>query len=108
MNTPVRVDETIEGSRTMRNRPYPVLKCSSTYTHRTWDPPPKDNETNLHSSIRCPRSADSSRSMRLCMSVCERRSPRQISAATLGGVLVLALQTGNAFPTVRLHPAQLA
>ena len=29
MNTPVRVGETIEGSRTMRNRPYPVLKCSS-------------------------------------------------------------------------------
>ena len=28
MNTPVRVGETIEGSRTMRNRPYPVLKCS--------------------------------------------------------------------------------
>ena len=30
MNTPVREGETIEGSRTMRNRPYPVLKCSST------------------------------------------------------------------------------
>ena len=29
MTTPVRVGETIEGSRTMRNRPYPVLKCSS-------------------------------------------------------------------------------
>ena len=29
MNTPVRVGETIEGSRTMRNRPYQVLKCSS-------------------------------------------------------------------------------
>ena len=29
MNTPVREGETIEGSRTMRNRPYPVLKCSS-------------------------------------------------------------------------------
>ena len=28
MNTPVRVGETIEGSRTTRNRPYPVLKCS--------------------------------------------------------------------------------
>ena len=28
MNTPVRVGETIEGSRTMRNRPYQVLKCS--------------------------------------------------------------------------------
>ena len=28
MNTPVREGETIEGSRTMRNRPYPVLKCS--------------------------------------------------------------------------------
>jgi len=27
MNTPVREGETIEGSRTMRNRPYPVLKC---------------------------------------------------------------------------------
>ena len=26
MNTPVREGETIEGSRTMRNRPYPVLK----------------------------------------------------------------------------------
>jgi len=25
---PVREGETIEGSRTMRNRPYPVLKCS--------------------------------------------------------------------------------
>ena len=32
MNTPVRVGETIEGSRTMRNRPYPVLKCSSKYS----------------------------------------------------------------------------
>ena len=29
MNTPVREGETIEGSRTMRNRPYQVLKCSS-------------------------------------------------------------------------------
>ena len=29
MNTPVREGETIEGSRTMRKRPYPVLKCSS-------------------------------------------------------------------------------
>ena len=29
MNTPVREGETIEGSRTTRNRPYPVLKCSS-------------------------------------------------------------------------------
>jgi len=29
MNTSVREGETIEGSRTMRNRPYPVLKCSS-------------------------------------------------------------------------------
>ena len=29
MTTPVREGETIEGSRTMRNRPYPVLKCSS-------------------------------------------------------------------------------
>ena len=28
MNTPVREGETIEGSRTTRNRPYPVLKCS--------------------------------------------------------------------------------
>ena len=28
MNTPVREGETVEGSRTMRNRPYPVLKCS--------------------------------------------------------------------------------
>ena len=28
MITPVRVGETIEGARTMRNRPYPVLKCS--------------------------------------------------------------------------------
>ena len=28
MNTPVRVGETIEGSRTVRNRPYQVLKCS--------------------------------------------------------------------------------
>ena len=31
MNTPVREGETIEGSRTMRNRPYPVLKCSSAH-----------------------------------------------------------------------------
>ena len=29
MNTPVREGETIEGSRTMRNRPYQVLKCST-------------------------------------------------------------------------------
>ena len=28
MNTPVREGETVEGSRTTRNRPYPVLKCS--------------------------------------------------------------------------------
>jgi len=28
MSTPAREGETIEGSRTMRNRPYPVLKCS--------------------------------------------------------------------------------
>ena len=32
MNTPVREGETIEGSRTMRNRPYPVLKCSEKST----------------------------------------------------------------------------
>ena len=31
MTTPVREGETIEGSRTMRNRPYPVLKCSSNW-----------------------------------------------------------------------------
>ena len=39
MNTPVREGETIEGSRTMRNRPYPVLKCSSVKrerTHNSW------------------------------------------------------------------------
>ena len=29
MNTPVREGETIEGFRTMRNRPYSVLKCST-------------------------------------------------------------------------------
>ena len=34
MNTPVREGETIEGSRTMRNRPYQVLKCSIQYLHR--------------------------------------------------------------------------
>ena len=28
MSTPAREGETIEGSRTTRNRPYPVLKCS--------------------------------------------------------------------------------
>ena len=31
MNTPVREGETIEGSRTRRNRPYPVLKCSKEF-----------------------------------------------------------------------------
>jgi len=31
MSTPAREGETIEGSRTTRNRPYPVLKCSSVY-----------------------------------------------------------------------------
>ena len=37
MNTPVREGETIEGSRTMRNRPYPVLKCSSIdLTLKSW------------------------------------------------------------------------
>ena len=30
MSTPAREGETIEGSRTMRNRPYPVLKCGAT------------------------------------------------------------------------------
>ena len=30
MNTPVREGETIEGSRTMRNRPYQVLKSQET------------------------------------------------------------------------------
>ena len=33
MNTPVREGETIEGSRTMRNRPYPVLKCARAQQH---------------------------------------------------------------------------
>ena len=41
MNTPVREGETIEGSRTMRNRPYPVLKCSSLtkqlFLSQRWD-----------------------------------------------------------------------
>ena len=37
MNTPVREGETIEGSRTMRNRPYPVLKCSSTSSTQVID-----------------------------------------------------------------------
>ena len=32
---PAREGETIEGSRTMRNRPYPVLKCSSCDLGRT-------------------------------------------------------------------------
>ena len=36
MNTPVRVGETIEGSRTMRNRPYPVLKCSINRAVISW------------------------------------------------------------------------
>ena len=31
MSTPAREGETIEGSRTTRNRPYPVLKCSRCY-----------------------------------------------------------------------------
>ena len=35
MNTPVREGETIEGSRTMRNRHYPVLKGSSKLKVRT-------------------------------------------------------------------------
>ena len=40
MNTPVRVGETIEGSRTMRNRPYPVLKCSrATYIAKMYRAP---------------------------------------------------------------------
>ena len=33
MNIPVREGETIEGSRTTRNRPYPVLKCSKRERH---------------------------------------------------------------------------
>ena len=36
MNTPVREGETIEGSRTMRNRPYQVLKCSTTSCRGAW------------------------------------------------------------------------
>ena len=36
MNIPVREGETIEGSRTTRNRPYPVLKCSSGRVRRTF------------------------------------------------------------------------
>ena len=50
MNTPVRVGETIEGSRTMRNRPYPVLKCSRF--------PRTSHELDSHSKkIRCSRAA---------------------------------------------------
>ena len=33
MCIPVREGETIEGSRTTRNRPYPVLKCSRMTSH---------------------------------------------------------------------------
>ena len=33
MSTPAREGETIEGSRTMRNRPYQVLKCSERLEH---------------------------------------------------------------------------
>ena len=43
MNTPVREGETIEGSRTTRNRPYPAFKCSTnpaiflrTWRHSAW------------------------------------------------------------------------
>ena len=43
MNTPVREGETIEGSRTMRNRPYPVLKCSRSVTPPS--PPTSPSET---------------------------------------------------------------
>ena len=31
----MREGETIEGSRAMRNRPYPVLKCSHRRAHKT-------------------------------------------------------------------------
>ena len=46
MNTPVREGETIEGSRTMRNRPYPVLKCSTRLEHclNTHKQAPNSNE----------------------------------------------------------------
>jgi len=46
MNTPVREGETIEGSRTTRNRPYPVLKCSSTDT-KVFDRPAHHSSPSL-------------------------------------------------------------
>ena len=38
MNTPVREGETIEGSRTMRNRPYPVSSAQGTPTYKEISP----------------------------------------------------------------------
>ena len=49
MNTPGREGETIEGSRTMRNRPYPVLKCSSRGCGAYQNPPLWDFAQSLDS-----------------------------------------------------------
>ena len=53
MNTPVREGETIEGSRTMRNRPYPVLKCSNHVGNASLKigvPTPQSHPRSLRSS----------------------------------------------------------
>ena len=65
MNIPVREGETIEGSRTTRNRPYPVLKCSRSVVLAVAHPNPwasasfylpsqslADSRYNLHATSR--------------------------------------------------------
>ena len=51
MNTPVREGETIEGSRTMRNRPYQVLKCSKQLPITTVQKPQKQDRATLRRSL---------------------------------------------------------
>ena len=53
MNTSVREGETIEESRTMRNRPYQVLKCSSCKRSVVQNPPKTRGAQNYRYQNRC-------------------------------------------------------
>ena len=54
MNTPVREGETIEGSLTMRNRPYQVLKCSSPSVARRETSRQEEGRSGATGNVRTP------------------------------------------------------
>ena len=88
MNTPVREGETIEGSHTTRNRPYPVLKCSS-------------HTANLEM---CPAWRTSHLKLRASLSACVawRGSSRPLSSITMHHSAQLAFSRSLSLATLLL------